>query len=111
MGPNGISEQWPGTVDLLERGYSGMSAGADGVLRLKPSLDPEIRHLDFRTYTTGDGSKCRLRVTTSLSVRTDFPTPDTSGLSRGRIRTLLWGDERVCPRRQVTAIRSPSQAV
>lgn len=42
-----------GTVDLLERGYSGMAAGADGVLRFKPSLDPEIRHLDFGIYYDG----------------------------------------------------------
>lgn len=39
-----------GTVDLLQRGYSGMEAGADGVLRFKPSLDPAIRRLDFSVY-------------------------------------------------------------
>jgi alpha,alpha-trehalase len=39
-----------GTVDLLERGYSGLEAGADGVLRLKPSLPPEIGRLDFSVY-------------------------------------------------------------
>ncbi len=39
-----------GTVDLLKRGYSGMEAGADGVLRFKPSLPPEIGRLDFSVY-------------------------------------------------------------
>lgn len=39
-----------GTVDMLERGYSGMVAGADGVLRFKPSLPPEIGRLDFSVY-------------------------------------------------------------
>jgi alpha,alpha-trehalase len=39
-----------GTVDMLERGYSGMEAGADGVLRFKPSLPPEIGRLDFSVY-------------------------------------------------------------
>lgn len=39
-----------GTVDLLQRGYSGMEAGADGVLRFKPGLDPAIGRLDFGVY-------------------------------------------------------------
>jgi trehalose/maltose hydrolase-like predicted phosphorylase len=39
-----------GTVDMLLRGYSGMSAGADGVLRFKPSLDPELGRLDYCIY-------------------------------------------------------------
>ena len=39
-----------GTVDLLERGYSGMEAGADGVLRFKPSLPSEIHRLSFSIY-------------------------------------------------------------
>lgn len=39
-----------GTVDLLQRGYSGMEAGSDAVLRFKPNLDPEIRRLDFSIY-------------------------------------------------------------
>jgi alpha,alpha-trehalase len=39
-----------GTVDLLQRGYSGMEAGADGVLRFKPGLDPAIGRLDFSVY-------------------------------------------------------------
>lgn len=39
-----------GTVDLLERGYSGMEAAADGVLRFKPSLPAEIDRLSFRVY-------------------------------------------------------------
>jgi alpha,alpha-trehalase len=63
-----------GTVDLLERGYSGLEAGADGVLRFKPSLPPEIGRLDFSLYyhrrwldvslTDGD-----LRVTSELTDR------------------------------------------
>jgi alpha,alpha-trehalase len=39
-----------GTVDLLQRGYSGMEATADGVLRFKPNLDPELGRLDFCIY-------------------------------------------------------------
>lgn len=39
-----------GTVDLLQRGYSGMEAGADGVLRFKPGLDPAIGRLGFSVY-------------------------------------------------------------
>jgi trehalose/maltose hydrolase-like predicted phosphorylase len=39
-----------GTVDMLLRGYSGMSAGADGVLRFKPSLDPALGRLDYCIY-------------------------------------------------------------
>lgn len=39
-----------GTVDLLQRGYTGMEPGADGVLRFKPSLDPEIGKLEFCVY-------------------------------------------------------------
>ncbi len=39
-----------GTVDMLLRGYSGMSAGADGVLRFKPGLDPELGRLDYCIY-------------------------------------------------------------
>lgn len=39
-----------GTVDLLERGYSGMEAGRDGVLYFKPSLPPEIGNLEFSIY-------------------------------------------------------------
>jgi alpha,alpha-trehalase len=39
-----------GTVDMLLRGYSGMAAAADGVLRFKPSLDPELGRLDYRIY-------------------------------------------------------------
>ncbi len=39
-----------GTVDLLERGYSGMEASADGVLRFKPSLPDEIESLSFSVY-------------------------------------------------------------
>jgi alpha,alpha-trehalase len=39
-----------GTVDLLERGYSGMEAGVDGVLRFKPSLPPEIGYLAFSVF-------------------------------------------------------------
>lgn len=39
-----------GTVDLLERGYSGMEAGADGVLHFKPGLPPEISKLEFSIY-------------------------------------------------------------
>jgi alpha,alpha-trehalase len=39
-----------GTVDLLKRGYSGMEVRADGVLRFKPSLPPEIGRLDFSVY-------------------------------------------------------------
>ncbi len=39
-----------GTVDLLQRGYSGMEAGAGGVLRFKPSLPPEISRLRFSIY-------------------------------------------------------------
>jgi alpha,alpha-trehalase len=39
-----------GTVDMLLRGYSGMSAGADGVLRFKPGLDPELGRLAYRIY-------------------------------------------------------------
>jgi trehalose/maltose hydrolase-like predicted phosphorylase len=39
-----------GTVDLLERGYSGMEAAADGVLRFKPSLPAEIERLSFSIY-------------------------------------------------------------
>jgi alpha,alpha-trehalase len=42
-----------GTVDLLQRGYSGMEAGSDGVLRFKPSLDPEIGRLEFSIYYRG----------------------------------------------------------
>ena len=39
-----------GTVDLLERGYSGMEASADGTLRFKPSLPDEIERLSFSVY-------------------------------------------------------------
>ena len=39
-----------GTVDLLQRGYSGMEAGAGGVLHFKPSLPPEIGRLEFSIY-------------------------------------------------------------
>jgi trehalose/maltose hydrolase-like predicted phosphorylase len=39
-----------GTVDLLQRGYSGMEAGAGGVLHFKPSLPPEIARLGFSIY-------------------------------------------------------------
>jgi len=39
-----------GTVDLLQRGYTGMEPGADGVLRFKPRLDPEIGKLQFGVY-------------------------------------------------------------
>lgn len=39
-----------GTVDLLQRGFSGMEAGGDGVLRFKPSLPPEIGKIHFSVY-------------------------------------------------------------
>ena len=39
-----------GTVDLLQRGYSGMQTDAGGVLHFKPSLPPEIGRLDFNIY-------------------------------------------------------------
>jgi alpha,alpha-trehalase len=42
-----------GTVDLVGRGYSGMAAGADGVLRFTPSTPPEIRRIDFSVQFHG----------------------------------------------------------
>lgn len=39
-----------GTIDLLQRGFSGMEPGPDGVLRFKPNLPPEIENLDFSVY-------------------------------------------------------------
>ncbi len=39
-----------GTIDLLQRGFSGMEATPDGVLKFKPSLPPEIGRLDFSVY-------------------------------------------------------------
>ncbi len=39
-----------GTVDLLQRGYSGMEAAANGVLRFKPGLPTEIEQLEFSVY-------------------------------------------------------------
>ncbi len=39
-----------GTLDLLQRGYSGMEARADGALTFKPSLDPALGRLDFSIY-------------------------------------------------------------
>lgn len=39
-----------GTVDLLERCYSGMEARGDGVLHFKPSLPTEISKLEFSVY-------------------------------------------------------------
>lgn len=63
-----------GSVDLLERGYSGMEAGADRVLRFKPSLPHEIGGLEFSVYyhrrwldvslTDGD-----LRITSEVTER------------------------------------------
>ncbi|MEX1288499.1 MAG: glycosyl hydrolase family 65 protein [Acidimicrobiia bacterium] len=39
-----------GTVDMIVRGYSGMEAGADGVLRFKPNVDEEMERIAFRVY-------------------------------------------------------------
>ncbi|HSM44634.1 MAG TPA: glycosyl hydrolase family 65 protein, partial [Acidimicrobiia bacterium] len=39
-----------GTVDLLQRGFSGMEACANGSLRFKPRLPIEIERLSFRVY-------------------------------------------------------------
>lgn len=39
-----------GTIDLLQRGFSGMEPGPDGVLHFKPNLPPEIGQLDFSVY-------------------------------------------------------------
>ncbi len=49
-----------GTIDLLQRGFSGMEAGSDGVLRFKPSLPPEIGRLDFSVYFRRRWLKVRL---------------------------------------------------
>ena len=39
-----------GTVDLLQRGYTGMEVDADGVLHFKPRLPKEIGNLGFCIY-------------------------------------------------------------
>jgi alpha,alpha-trehalase len=93
-----------GTVDLLQRGYSGMEAGADGVLRFKPNLDPELGRLDFCIYfhnrwidVSVEGEDIRL-----TSEITDRPAIQVE--CRGTTASLASGQTRVFRRTDGTVL-------
>jgi trehalose/maltose hydrolase-like predicted phosphorylase len=83
-----------GTLDLLQRGYSGMEAAADGTLSFKPSLDPAIGRLDFCVYfhrrwievSIEDG---HLRLTSEVTTR-----PPVRVAFRGEEAWLASGETR-----------------
>jgi alpha,alpha-trehalase len=76
-----------GTVDLLQRGYSGMEADADGVLRFKPSLDPAIRRLHFSVYYQ--------RRWIDVSVIDEHVTLKSEVTSRPPVKVACRGEEAV----------------
>ncbi|HEX6221654.1 MAG TPA: glycosyl hydrolase family 65 protein [Acidimicrobiia bacterium] len=89
-----------GTVDLLQRGYSGMEAGVDGVLRFKPSLDPEIERLEFSVYYHGrwvDVTVAGEDVTLTSEVTTRHPIQvecrgQRAELASGEVRSFRGDD-------------------
>ena len=93
-----------GTVDLLQRGYSGMEATADGVLRFKPNLDPQLGRLDFCIYyhqrwidVSVEGEDIRLssEITTHPPIEVEC---------RGTTATLASGQTRVFRRTDGTEV-------
>ena len=86
-----------GTVDLLQRGYTGLEPGADGVLRFKPSLDPEIGALRFSVYfrrrwiditLVGEELTVRSEVTTAPPVDVEV-RGEREALASGETKTFI----------------------
>ena len=83
-----------GTVDLLQRGFSGMEANGDGTLRFKPRLPREIEKLAFSIYYRRRWIEVELEDS-GLCLRsevTDEPPVDIE--HRGERTTLRSGETR-----------------
>lgn len=87
-----------GTVDLLQRGYSGMEAGADGVLRFKPGLDPAISRLQFSVYYDRRWIDVSI-VGEDVTLTSEFTSrPPVTVACRGQEAVLGSGETREFPR-------------